>query len=140
MARLPSGRYLIQQIGPEVILFEEYTEREIVRFDPNNADSIAAGLTAITNADISVEDATYALFWSGYFYAYVKMDAPLVGIEELTLEYMRGKVLRMGDKIAASEAPHFSGEGRFIPQGATGGRLTSKKPLFKENERKSADG
>lgn len=74
MARLPSGRFLIQVIGPEVILFEEHTERELVRFDPDDADSTRAGLVAITNADIPVEDVTYALFWSGYFYAHTKIE------------------------------------------------------------------
>jgi len=70
MARLPSMQYLIQQIGGQVILFEDGTEREIVRFDPQDADAAAkAQLTIHASPDLSDQDKAFAHFWSGYFYA-----------------------------------------------------------------------
>lgn len=71
MARLPSERYLIQQIGTDVVLFEDHTEREIVRFDPSDADAAAVAQQAIHDEPgMSDEDKCFAHFWSGYFYAY----------------------------------------------------------------------
>jgi hypothetical protein len=73
MARLPSERYLIQQIGGDVILFEEGTEREIVRFDPHGpggADASAKAQKAIHDSELDDQDKCFAHFWSGYFYAY----------------------------------------------------------------------
>jgi hypothetical protein len=70
MARLPSMMYLIQQIGGQVILFEESTEREIARFDPQDSDAAAkAQLTIHVSPVLSDEDKAFAHFWSGYFYA-----------------------------------------------------------------------
>lgn len=73
MARLPSENYLIQQIGAEVVLLEAYTEREIVRFDPSdaNAAAIAQG-TIHHNPEMGDEDKCFAHFWSGYFYGCAK--------------------------------------------------------------------
>lgn len=71
MARLPSGTFLIQQIGGQVVLFEDGTEREIVRFDPLDADASAKAQKAIHGSqDLTEEDRAFAHFWSGYFYAY----------------------------------------------------------------------
>jgi hypothetical protein len=70
MARLPSERYLIQQIGGQVILFEEGSEREIVRFDPSDMDAAAKAQKAIYDSELGDEDKCFAHFWSGYFYAH----------------------------------------------------------------------
>jgi hypothetical protein len=75
LARLPSERYLIQQIGGEVILFEEGTEREIVRFDPADGGSLGPALKVISDSELSEEDKAFAHFWSGYFYAHARADA-----------------------------------------------------------------
>lgn len=71
MARLPSGDYLIQQIGSEVILFHRFTEEEIVRFNPADAASAAVAQGVIAaDTRLDKEDASFAHFWSGYFYAH----------------------------------------------------------------------
>lgn len=71
MARLPSEMYLIQQIGDNVILFEDHTERQIVKFDPSDTDAAAQAQQVIhDNPDLSDEDKVFAHFWSGYFYAH----------------------------------------------------------------------
>lgn len=76
MARLPSERYLIQQIDGMVVLFEDYTENEIVRFDPSDKDATAKAQKVIHDSQLSEEDKCFAHFWSGYFYAFTR------GIEE----------------------------------------------------------
>jgi hypothetical protein len=73
MARLPSETYLIQQIGGIVILFEEFTEREIVRFDPSDQNATAMAQKTINDSELGPEDKAFAHFWSGYFYAYATM-------------------------------------------------------------------
>ncbi len=73
MARLPSSGYLIQQIGGQVILFEEFTEREIVRFDPSDQNATAQAQQTIYDSELSAEDKCFAHFWCGYFYAYATM-------------------------------------------------------------------
>lgn len=70
MARLPSQQFLIQHIGPEVVLWEELTEREIVRFDPADADAAAKAQKVIHDSELTEEDKCFAYFWSGYFYAH----------------------------------------------------------------------
>lgn len=71
MAQLPGERYLIQQIGGIVILFERYTEKEIIRFDPSDANASARAQLAIhVNQDLGDEEKAFAHFWSGYFYAH----------------------------------------------------------------------
>jgi hypothetical protein len=78
MARLPGERFLIQQIGGEVVLFEEGTEREIVRFDPHGsggADASAKAQGVINSStEMNGEEKAFAHFWSGYFYAYACME------------------------------------------------------------------
>lgn len=69
MATLPSETWLIQQIDNEVILFHRYTEEEIVRFKPSDADACAKAQGVIHfDARLSDEDKTFAHFWSGYFH------------------------------------------------------------------------
>jgi hypothetical protein len=72
MARLTSGQYLIQQIGGEVILFEEGSEREIVRFNPLDQDAVAKAQKVIYDSELGPEDKCFAHMWSGYFYAYAQ--------------------------------------------------------------------
>lgn len=69
MARLPSEQFLIQQIDGQVILFEDGTEREIVRFEAANANVVAQAQRVIHDEPtMSDEDKCFAHFWSGYFY------------------------------------------------------------------------
>ena len=71
MARLPSEKYLIQQIGDEVILFEDHSEMELARFDPTDQGATARAQGLIHGlTELSDEDKSFAHFWSGYFYAH----------------------------------------------------------------------
>ena len=72
MAQLPpDGEWLIQQIDGQVILFQRYTEQEIVRFDSHDGDAAARAQSAIYETDqLTDEQKCFAHFWSGYFYAY----------------------------------------------------------------------
>jgi hypothetical protein len=70
MALLPSEEWYIQQIDGEVVLFRAFTEEEIVRFDPSDANAAAIAQKTIHDSDqLGAEDKTFAHFWSGYFYA-----------------------------------------------------------------------
>lgn len=71
MARLSEeGNWLLQQIGGEAILFHEYTDDEIVRFDPSDANAAAKAQKVIHDSDkLTDEEKCFAHFWSGYFYA-----------------------------------------------------------------------
>jgi len=71
MARLPSQNYLIQEIDGKVVLFQDYTERVIVQFDPTSADSAAKAQKLIYDSELSDEDKSFAHFWSGYYYAHL---------------------------------------------------------------------
>ncbi len=75
MARLPSERFLIQQAGGVVILFEDGSEREIVRFDPGNRNATARAQGTINDSELDPEDKAFAHFWSGYFYAHAGGDS-----------------------------------------------------------------
>lgn len=70
MARLPSEGYVIQQIDGVVILWEDGSEREIVRFDPSDGNAAARAQKVIADSELSEEDRCFAHFWSGYFYAH----------------------------------------------------------------------
>jgi hypothetical protein len=71
MAQLPpDGEWLIQQIDGEVILFNRYTEEEIVRFRSDDTDAQAKAQKVIHDSDRLTDEAkSFAHFWSGYFYA-----------------------------------------------------------------------
>jgi hypothetical protein len=71
MAQLPpDGTWLMQQNDSMVTLFHRYTEEEIVRFDPSNADDSAKAQKVIHDSDKLTDEAKcFAHFWSGYFYA-----------------------------------------------------------------------
>lgn len=72
-AQLPSEKWLMQQIGGRVILFNPDTEDEIVEFDPGDAHACAQAQAAIHNSTaLSSEDKCFAHFWSGYFYAHAQ--------------------------------------------------------------------
>ena len=63
--------WLIQQIGGEVILFQRYTEEEVVRFPADDADAAAKAQKVIYDTDqLTDEEKCFAHFWSGYFYAH----------------------------------------------------------------------
>lgn len=71
MAKLPSERWLIQQIDGVVILFEPGPETEIVRFNPADGNACAMAQKVIYDSELlSDEDKCFAHFWSGYFYAH----------------------------------------------------------------------
>jgi hypothetical protein len=72
MAQLPpDGTWLVQQIDGEVVVFHAYTEEEVVRFDPHDADTTAKAQKTIYDSDkLTPEQKCYAHFWSGYFYAH----------------------------------------------------------------------
>lgn len=75
MAQLPGGTWLIQQIDNQVILFHRYTEQEILRFDPSDADAVAVAQRIIyDNKELSDEQKCFAHFWSGYFYAHATIN------------------------------------------------------------------
>ena len=74
MARLiQDSTWLIQHIGTVVILFQEGSEDETVRFDPSDANETAqAQKTIHDDTRLNAEEKCFAHFWSGYFYAYAK--------------------------------------------------------------------
>lgn len=75
MATLPGDNWLMQQIGDEVILFERYTEREILRFTASDGNSAAkAQLGIYSNEELTPEQKAFAHFWSGYFYAHASHE------------------------------------------------------------------
>lgn len=76
MARLPSKRFLVQQIGGDVVLFEDGTESEIVRATAADGNDMAKAQRAIYNSVLSDEDKCFAHFWFGYFYASHSSHAP----------------------------------------------------------------
>ena len=68
MARLPSQQYLMQQVGNDVVLWEDGSEVEIVRFNPSDSDAVAKAQKVIHDSKLSAEDKCFAHFWSGYFF------------------------------------------------------------------------
>jgi hypothetical protein len=72
VAILPSEGYIINQIDGIVILWESGSEREIVRFDPSDANATAQAQKVIWDSNLGDEDRCFAHFWSGYFYAHAK--------------------------------------------------------------------
>jgi len=132
MARLPSEKFLIQQVDKRVILFEEYTGREIVSFDANNVVDMARAQVAImNNEELIPEDKAYAHVWSGYFYAYTRKGTPVYHLRELSAAYFRTKILKELEKDEEDDKPEYDdndmenpyprdredGEGIFVPRG-----------------------
>src|ERR1700744_2743095 len=101
MARLPSEQYLMQQIGARVVLFEDFTERQIVRFDPSDGIAVANALDAIRDSELSDEDKCYACFWAGYFHAYADRN-PEMRREPYVTEVDEGEAVVVLDAEAES--------------------------------------
>lgn len=72
MAQLPpDGRWLIQQNDGIVVVFDQYTQEEIVKVDPADADAMAKVQRVIHDNDrLDPEQKCFAHFWCGYFYAH----------------------------------------------------------------------
>lgn len=72
MAKLPpDGPWLIQQMDGQVVLFNQYTDEEIVRFDVTDDDATARAQFTIYSADqLDAEQKCFAHFWCGYFHAH----------------------------------------------------------------------
>jgi hypothetical protein len=73
MAQLPpDGRWLMQQVGSEVILFDRHNdEHEIARFNPAVPLAVAQVQKVIYDStELTDEQKSFAHFWAGYFYAY----------------------------------------------------------------------
>lgn len=72
MAQLPpDGEWLVQQIDGTVVVFNRYTEAEVVRFDPRDSNATAQAQKVIyDNPWLSDEAKCFAYFWSGYFHAH----------------------------------------------------------------------
>lgn len=77
MAQLPGERYLIQQIGDAVILFERHTEDEIVRFIASDPIDASHAQKHIYDSEaLSDEEKCFAHFWCGYFYGLASHFTP----------------------------------------------------------------
>lgn len=70
MSRLTGdSNFLIQNIDGMVILFHEYTDEEVVKFDPSDANACAIAQKTIYDSELmNDEEKCFAHFWSGYFY------------------------------------------------------------------------
>lgn len=77
MAQLPSqSGWLIQQNDGTVSVFNQYTDDEVVKFDPSDANATATAQHVIyLSTALSDEDKTFAHFWSGYFHAHASPSA-----------------------------------------------------------------
>jgi hypothetical protein len=97
VARLPSYGYLIQQIDGIVILFEDGSEREIVRYSAGDQDATARAQKTIYDSELSPEDKCYAHFWAGYFWAHA-------GGAEALLD--AGNVIALMEALSRAMAEH----------------------------------
>ena len=67
-------KWLIQQIGENVILFHRHTEEEIVRYPIEDKDATAcAQATIAMSGRLTDEEKSFAHFWCGYFYAHGRL-------------------------------------------------------------------
>lgn len=83
MATLPSGKWLIQQIGSYVVLFDRETEEEVVRFVADDANEAAQAQKVIFGYHrMNDEDKSFAHFWCGYFYGLAVWQAPSFASEK----------------------------------------------------------
>lgn len=53
-----------------MVLYQEGSEEEIVRFDPSDDNATAQAQKTIYDSRLSDEDKCFAHFWSGYFRAH----------------------------------------------------------------------
>lgn len=74
MARLsPGSSWLIRQHDGLVMLFHEYTDEQVVRFDPRDGNAAAQAQKVIFDHEgMTAEEKSFAHFWSGYFYAHAQ--------------------------------------------------------------------
>jgi hypothetical protein len=88
MAQLPpDGDWLIQQVGGEVIIFQQISEREIARWDVTDGDATARAQKIIYESDLLTDEAKcFAHFWSGYFYAYSRVNAEAPTFSQVSLD------------------------------------------------------
>lgn len=72
MAQLPpDGRWLVQQNDGIVVVFDRYTQEEIIKVDPADADAMTKAQKKIYDDDrLDPEQKCFAHFWCGYFYAH----------------------------------------------------------------------
>jgi hypothetical protein len=108
MARLPSTRYLMQEIGEFVLLFEDGSERPIARLYPSDSASVEAALDVIRDSELGDEDRSMAWFWVGYFTAYSTGELP----RESFIEQMSD------DSVVVATAEDFDQIVRFDPRDA----------------------
>jgi len=106
MARLPSLRYVMQQEGGQVTLFEDGSERVITGFDPANEAQVAASLDAIWASELGDEDRVFAAVWVGYFHWHAAGLATVLAREPFITEADDGTVFVMnGTAIVVSFDP-----------------------------------
>ena len=66
----PDGTWLIQQNDGIVTIFHRYTQEEIFRVNPSNANLMSIGQKIIHELpQLNEEQKCFAHFWCGYFYA-----------------------------------------------------------------------
>jgi hypothetical protein len=90
MARLPDQGHVIQQSGGIVTLSEDFTERELVRFDPSDGRAVTTALDVIRDSELGDESKCFAWFWAGYFHAHADR-APEVVHEPFITETVEGQ-------------------------------------------------
>jgi hypothetical protein len=62
--------WLVQLIGHEVIVYQDGSEIEVVRYDHSDEDAMAKAQKVIHDSPLlSDEDKCFAHFWCGYFHA-----------------------------------------------------------------------
>ncbi|HEY5787682.1 MAG TPA: hypothetical protein VIT65_23200 [Microlunatus sp.] len=83
MAQLPpDGEWLVQQIGDQVVVFQRYTEEEVVRFPARDGRLAAMAQMVIYDSDrLTAEQKSMAHFWSGYFYAHATLRPAQVVVD-----------------------------------------------------------
>lgn len=101
MARLPSEQYLIQQTDGLVILFEDGSEREIVRFEAADQGAVARAQKIIYDSELSPEDKCFAHFWCGYFWAHAGGAEALLDAETVIvlMEALSGAIIELGTQL-----------------------------------------
>lgn len=71
MAQLPDGKHLVQMVGNDVVVFNAFSEEELVRFNASDENAVAQAQKAIhDHPDLDDESKCFAHFWSGYLYAH----------------------------------------------------------------------
>jgi hypothetical protein len=111
----------VQQIGGHVILFEDFTERQVVRFDPADGNAAADALDVIRDSGLGDEDKCYACFWAGYFHAYANR-APEMEREAYVREVDEGRAV----VVLSTQLPRGLEIVRFDPRDANAAACAQK--------------